>query len=127
MGGVLVDTSVWVSHFRRRSNALIGLLQSDSVLIHPLITAELACGTPPEPRAVTLGDLDLLASVQQATLQEARDFIETERLYGQGCGLVDLLLLTSAMLTPAARLWTLDKKLDALAVRFGVSYQPALH
>lgn len=124
---VLVDTSVWVSHFRRREPALIALLHADSVLTHPLVVAELACGTPPEPRARTLADLDLLRPAQQATLQEVRDFIERERLHGLGCGLVDLQLLASTMVTPEAQLWTFDKRLDALAERFGVCYQPALH
>ena len=127
MTPVLVDTSVWVNHFRRRDSALVALLQADRVVIHPLVIAELACGTPPEPRTRTLGDLELLQPAQQATLTEVRALIEREHLYGLGCGLVDLLLLASVMLTPAAQLWTLDKKLDALAVRFGVAYQPALH
>ncbi|NDZ17771.1 VapC toxin family PIN domain ribonuclease [Variovorax sp. WS11] len=127
MGPVLVDTSVWVGHFRQRNNALIALLRADLVLIHPMIVAELACGTPPEPRLRTLGDLDLLQQVQQPTLTEVRDFIERERLYGLGCGLVDLSLLASTMLMRPAKLWTLDKSLGALAMRFGVMHRPALH
>jgi predicted nucleic acid-binding protein len=127
MGPVLVDTSVWVSHFRHRNNTLIALLQADLVLTHPMIIAELACGTPPEPRLRTLGDLDLMEKVQQATLTEVRDFIERERLYGLGCGLVDLSLLASTMLMRPATLWTLDKRLGALAMRFGVMHRPALH
>lgn len=127
MASVLVDSSVWVSHFRRRDNALAALLQADRVLTHPMIVAELACGTPPEPRARTLGDLDLLQHAAQATMAEVRDLIERERLYGLGCGLVDLFLLASAMLTPSGQLWTLDKRLGALAVRFDISFQPAMH
>jgi hypothetical protein len=55
------------------------------------------------------------------------DFIENEKLYGLGCGLVDLVLLASTMMTPGAELWTLDKRLVALAERFGVMHQPSLH
>jgi hypothetical protein len=55
------------------------------------------------------------------------DFIERERLFGLGCGLVDLLLLCSTLLTPSARLWTLDKRLSALAERFGVMHAPTPH
>jgi predicted nucleic acid-binding protein len=44
---ILVDTSVWVDHFKNRNEDLVRLLVSDSALIHPLIIAELACGTPP--------------------------------------------------------------------------------
>ena len=57
---VLVDTSVWVDHFRNRNDGLIQLLERDRALIHPMILAEIACGTPPAPRSRTLGDLSLL-------------------------------------------------------------------
>lgn len=59
MNGVLVDTSVWVDHFRQRNEALAGLLELDQVLTHPLIVGEIACGTPPR-RERTLTDLDAL-------------------------------------------------------------------
>jgi len=126
MKHVLVDTSVWVSHFRRRNRALAALLQVDRVLTHPMIVGELACGTPPEPRLRTLGDLDLLRQAHQASASEVRAFIERERLYDQGCGLVDLTLLASALLSGPAELWTLDKHLGALAARFAIAHRPAL-
>ncbi len=123
--GVLIDTSVWVAHFRQRNPALIGLLGWDAAWTHPMVQAELACGTPPEPRARTLGDLGLLPQVRSASLGEVMAFVERERLYGLGCGLVDLALLASVLLTPGVSLWTLDKRLGALAGRFGVMYVPA--
>ncbi|MBL8475196.1 MAG: hypothetical protein JNK71_03885 [Methyloversatilis sp.] len=46
MSGILVDTSVWVDHFRHGNDTLIQLLDRDLVLTHPLIIGELACGTP---------------------------------------------------------------------------------
>ncbi len=55
------------------------------------------------------------------------DFIEREKLYGLGCGLVDVALLASTLITPGAMLWTLDKRLTVLAGRFGVAYQSGLH
>ncbi len=122
--GVLVDTSVWVDHFRRRNDALVELLGSDLVLIHPLIIGEIASGTVPN-RTQALSDLASLQQVQQASLREVLTFIEQERLYGLGCGVVDLLLLASTLLTPGAWIWTLDKRLGALADRFGVSHRPA--
>jgi predicted nucleic acid-binding protein len=33
---ILVDTSVWVDHFKSRNEDLVGLRVSDSALIHPL-------------------------------------------------------------------------------------------
>ncbi|MDK3023811.1 VapC toxin family PIN domain ribonuclease [Cupriavidus taiwanensis] len=124
---VLVDTSVWVGHFRHRNEALISLMEADQVLTHPMIVAELACGTPPSPRAQTLGDIGLLQPARQATLAEVIALVERERLYGLGCGLVDVTLLASTLITPGARLWTLDQRLGELSVRFGVGYRPRLH
>ena len=124
---VLVDTSVWVAHFRASNPALTTLLFMDEAMIHPMVLLELACGTLPEPRKKTLGDIALLRPAQQANHNEVMDFIERERLYGLGCGLVDLTLLASALITPDTRLWTLDKRLDELAARFGVKFQPNLH
>jgi len=119
---ILVDTSVWVDHFKNRNEALVCLLLSDSALIHPLIIAELACGTPPAPRTQTLNNLRQLRLCNQAGLQEVEEFIEREALYGLGCGLIDLQLLASVLITPGAKLWTLDKRLARLAGRFGVDY-----
>ncbi|MFM8901554.1 MAG: type II toxin-antitoxin system VapC family toxin [Burkholderiales bacterium] len=127
MNGVLVDTSVWVDHFRRRNNALVALLEADMVLTHPMVLLELSCGTPPQPRAQTLGDIGLLRQTQQATLQEVMDFVEREHLYGLGCGLVDMVLLASTLMTQGARLWTLDKRLATLAERFAVVHSADLH
>ena len=124
MSTVLIDTSVWIDHFRRRNEALVRLVVQDQALIHPMVLAELACGTPPEPRQQTLGDLSLLQAARQATLDEVMAFVERERLYGLGCGLVDMALLAATRITPGARLWTLDRRLATLAERLGVGYTP---
>jgi len=57
---VFVDTSVWISHFCASNAALVGLIELDLALIHPMVIAEIACGTPPGPRSQTLGNLGLL-------------------------------------------------------------------
>lgn len=75
---VLVDTSVWVEHFRRRNVALVELIGLDEVLTHLMVLLELACGTPPEPRAQTLGDIELLLSVRQAGLREVREDVDLQ-------------------------------------------------
>ena len=121
---VLVDTSVWVDHFRRPNAALAELMVLDQVLTHPLVVGELACGTPPDPRLRTLGDLALLLPADQAAPAEVRDFIEREALFGLGCGWIDLTLLASTLVTSSAQLWTLDKRLASLATRFGVCFAP---
>jgi predicted nucleic acid-binding protein len=126
MKGVLVDTSVWIDHFRHRNNGLVDLLDLDLVMSHALVLGEIACGTPPN-RVQTLTDLDRLQQTQQASVREAMTLVERERLFGLGCGLVDMLLLASTLITPGVELWTLDKRLCALAERFGVMHRPTLH
>ncbi len=124
---VLVDTSVWISHFRNGSDALVKLITSDLALTHPMVVLEIACGTPPAPRAQTLSYLGLLQLCNQASVREVMAFIEQEKLYGLGCGLVDITLLASTLITPGAELWTLDKRLADLAERLGVAHSPSLH
>ena len=124
---VLVDSSVWVEHFRRANDHLTDLLIRDVVLLHPMVLIELACGTPPEPRVQTLGSLSLLRTTEQATLEEVAQFVEREKLYGLGCGLVDLALLASTLVTPDATLWSSDRRLVELAQRFGVAHRQPLH
>ena len=123
---VLVDTSVWVAHFRRADRDLVGLIGQDRVLTHPLILAEIACGSPPA-RTQTLADLAALRQARSASLSELMAFIEREKLYGLGCGFVDIALLASACITPDSTLWTLDKRLLELARRFGVQYVYSRH
>ena len=59
--------------------------------------------------------------VPRAGAGEVLDFIEREHLFGLGCVIVDMHLLASTLITQGARLWTLDKRLDLLAERFGVA------
>jgi hypothetical protein len=106
---------------------LVELLDLDLALTHPMVLVELACGTLPGPRIQTLNDIGLLKQGQEASLGEVMSFIEHEKLYGLGCGLVDMVLLASTLITPGAELWTLDKRLVALAERFGVMHQTAFH
>jgi predicted nucleic acid-binding protein len=124
---VLADTSVWVAHFRRSNDTLVGLIRRDGVLGHPLVLAEIACGTPPVPREQTLGSMALLVQASVASTAEVMGFIEREKLYGLGCGYVDIALLASTCITPDTGLWTMDKKLWDLAKRFGVEFSPPLH
>lgn len=124
---VLIDTSVWVDHFKKGNERLIQLLVADMALTHPMVLIELACGTPPAPRAQTLGDIALLQQSVLASTEEVMQFIEREKLYGLGCGLVDISLLASTLITPGASLWTLDKRLAQMAERLGVLYLAHKH
>jgi predicted nucleic acid-binding protein len=124
---VLIDTSVWIDHFRNQNDVLVNLIELDLALAHPMVIVEIACGTPPTPRIQTLNSISLLQPCNQASSSEVMEFIEREGLYGLGCGLVDMSLLASTLITPGAELWTLDKRLAELAERFGIAHLPTLH
>ena len=124
---ILIDTSVWVGHFRKRNDELVRLIQMDAVSTHSMVLIELACGTPPSPRQQTLRDIALLHKVKEATTAEVMWLIENEKLYGMGCGLVDISLLASVLISPGVRIWTFDKSLTDLATKFGCVYEPLAH
>lgn len=117
---VLVDTSVWVSHFREGSKKLSGLLNEGSVLCHPFIIGELACGNLKD-RTVILSYLKLLPMSKESEAEEVLSFIESNQFMVQGMGYVDIHLLTSAVLTGVS-LWTLDKKLVQAADSLHINY-----
>ena len=124
---VLVDTSIWVSHFRKSNPSFESLLINDQILCHPLVIIELACGSPPSPRSKTLSYLKKLRQATIATASETLNFIEKHQLQESGCGAIDVSLLASTLLSENAQLWTLDKSLEKLAIRLGISYNNKLH
>ncbi len=57
-----------------------------------------------------------------ATDAEVMLLVERHALHGQGIGWVDAQLLASVLLTPEARLWTVDRRLAGAAERLGVAW-----
>jgi predicted nucleic acid-binding protein len=53
---ILVDTSVWIDHFRTPSDELVNLLEGGAALIHTFVMGELACGNL-HNRVAILNDL----------------------------------------------------------------------
>jgi predicted nucleic acid-binding protein len=121
---ILVDTSVWIDHFRRGDATLARLLGNGAVVGHPWVTGELALGNLTRRDEI----LRLLAALPQATrarTHEVLRLIEQEALCGAGIGYVDAHLLAAARLTADTRLWTGDKRLLAVATRLGLDFQPS--
>lgn len=118
---ILVDTSVWIDHLRIGSPALAEALEHARVLMHPFVLGELACGNL-ENRNEVLQLLSDLPKAPMASDPEVLTFIERRALMGRGIGYVDVHLLASAVLAGSARLWTRDKRLDAVAAELGVGY-----
>ncbi|ABM40211.1 type II toxin-antitoxin system VapC family toxin [Polaromonas naphthalenivorans] len=123
---VLVDTSVWVGHFKQRNERLAALLEDGRVVCHPYVVTEVACGTPPNRRAI-IAMLAELESGPLATPDEILELIERRGLYGRGCGFVDMSLLASALLSDQTLIWTLDKRLESVAAGLNRAYRAALH
>ncbi|MFU8790256.1 MAG: type II toxin-antitoxin system VapC family toxin [Methylobacter sp.] len=117
---VLVDTSVWIDHLRSKEPLLVNLLENNQVLGHPFVRGELALGNLPQRKNI----LALLGNLPQASVAFADEinlFIETHTLFGLGIGLIDVHLLASTQLTANAKLWTRDKRLLAVTIRFNLA------
>jgi predicted nucleic acid-binding protein len=119
---ILVDTSVWVDHLRRGDPGLVALLESASVLSHPFIVGEIACGRLADRKGV-LQLLQDLPAASVADTHEVLAFIERHRLFGKGIGYVDVHLLAAVALTDGSSLWTRDKRLRAAAESIECSYR----
>ncbi|MCZ6876850.1 MAG: PIN domain-containing protein [Acidobacteria bacterium] len=118
---ILVDTSIWVSHFRKGDHHLQELLVDGQVLCHPFIIGELACGGLKNRKEI-ISLLKTLPGTIMAEIDEILEFIEHQKLIGVGIGLVDVHLLASALLTKAL-LWTTDRNLRAAATRLNILYK----
>lgn len=89
---ILVDTPVWVDHWRKIDRGLAALLTASSVLMHPLVIGELACGNL-RKRDQILALLKDLPRIAVATDDEVLFFIERQTLMARGLGYVDVHLL----------------------------------
>lgn len=116
---ILVDTSVWIDHFRAGEPQLATLLTRNEVLCHPHVIGEIALGSVAR-RAEVLRLLGALPTANVATHDELLAFIDARKLANTGLGLIDAGLLAATLLTPDAELWARDKTLRAAAARCGV-------
>ena len=117
---ILVDTSVWVEHFRSASAILNALLEDGGVLGHPFVLGELALGNLRQRNDI----LRVLRRMPQATSAshlEVLQFIDREALYGRGIGYVDAHLLAAVRLTADTKLWTRDRRLQTVAAELGLA------
>ncbi len=116
---ILVDTSVWIGHFRVGNPRLENLLLDNAVITHPFIVGELACGSLKNRQAI-MSLLRTLPEAVSADHDEVLDLLENEHLYGRGIGWMNAHLLASARLSRAG-IWTLDRTLARIASDLGIS------
>jgi predicted nucleic acid-binding protein len=116
---ILVDTSVWIDHFRRASADLVSLLNDGQVLTHPFVIGELAMGGL-KNRSGTLALMRNLPRAEPAMDDEVHVLVERRMLMGRGLSWIDAHLLASAAISHA-RLWTLDRRLQEQAQAMGIA------
>ncbi len=98
---------------------LSALLDHGTVLAHPFVIEELACGYLPQRNEFLI----MMHQLPQAPLSshhEVLNFIANNKLYGTGLGSVDVHIIASAMLAKAT-IWSRDKALSREAARFGLA------
>jgi predicted nucleic acid-binding protein len=118
---IIVDSNIWISHFRIHNALLTELLENGDVLLHPYVQIELALGSIPR-RVETM---EFLADLPQPVLadpSELQSFIERRKLYSKGIGLVDCHLLLSAILDSNCKIWTNDRRLHSMANDMSIQF-----
>lgn len=112
---VLPDTSVWIEHFKGKTDIIERLFDDTTVTIvtHPLVITELVLGGLKEDDSKyhQLNQQIKLAVLEDSDLME---FIFANDLLGKGVGYVDCSLVASCV-NAGARLVTFDKKLAVVA------------
>ena len=111
----LVDTSVWIDHFRTALPKLVRALHEGKVFAHPFVAGELALGGL-RRRRETIGLVQELPSLPVAPQADVMDFIEQRSLASTGIGWVDAHLLHAAA-AAGVQIWTHDGPLRRLAAR----------
>ena len=117
---VLVDTSIWISHFRHGHSGLQKLLKGGQVANHPYIIGELACENISN-RTEILSLMRSLPMLDVVKHEELLLFIEHHKLMGTGLGFVDVHLMAAVMLA-GIPLWTQDKKLKETCSRLSIDF-----
>lgn len=120
---MLVDTSVWIDHFRRSQPALVAALDRGDVQCHDFVLGELACGSLPRREEVLLL-IQTLPRIAAVSNDEAMALVAERRLWGRGLGWIDVNLLAAA-LVGGGSLWTLDRRLRTVAQDLGVGWEPS--
>jgi len=123
---ILIDTSVWIAHFRKHDADLERLLSKKWAILHSAVLGELVCGNLPV-RFETLHWLRRLPVATVVDAEEVVEFVERRQLYGKGLGWTDMNLLASALISDLD-LWTLDTRVRQVAVQLRVGiYSPTVH
>lgn len=118
---IVVDSAIWIDHFHREIPQLRELMSLRAAFMHPFVLGEIALGSLRD-REATVGAARDLPQPPAAEDTEVFNLITNAGLGGSGIGYVDVHLIASTMLIPNGALWTRDKRLAAVADRFGLKF-----
>ncbi len=110
MQSILIDTSLWIDHFRSKDSTVIGALESGVCVIHECVLGELSLGSIPK-RDSTLQSLMMLPRLQNVSFQELLILIKNHHLWNTGIGWNDLHILASCLVSKSL-LKTKDRALN---------------
>lgn len=116
---ILVDTSIWIDHFRHGDAELRRIIEDDRLLCHPSVIGELALGSLRD-RGSVIAFLIAQRGAVVATHDEVMTMIDRYGIFSMGVGYIDAHLLASVLLEEKVTLWTRNKQLRAAAEKAGV-------
>jgi predicted nucleic acid-binding protein len=110
---ILADTSIWIDYLRGQNDRLAKYIQQDRLAMHSMILGELALGSFKDRQKLlrSCASLPLISTVSHEVVME---LIDEFSLMGKGIGWVDANLIASVS-QDSAKLWTRDKRLNAIA------------
>lgn len=86
MGSLILDTSVWIDHFKKGNKKITHLLKTEEILIHPFILGELSLGQfEQKTRFKILDMLNLMLKTEVDTHEQIIHFVEKNKLFTQAC------------------------------------------
>ena len=62
-----------------------------------------------------------------ATQHELLALLDARKLYGRGCGFVDLSLLAAVLINETTVIWTLDQRFEQIVMEMKRAFSPKLH
>jgi predicted nucleic acid-binding protein len=125
---VIADTSVWIEYLKVKEpcrSGLAALLEDNELLAMEVIFAELLQGARDHKEAAIINEFWTLLPKQPegGLLLKAGWESSKHKWMSKGVGLIDSAIVTMAR-TVQARVWTLDRKLQAILTREEI-FQPA--
>lgn len=118
----LVDSSVWIDHFRKTDPLLVDALEGDLVACHDHVIGELALGSIKD-RDKVLHSLSRLPRISAARDSDVLEMINQHKLFARGIGYIDAHLLAASLIDGQAKVWTHDKRFKTISQELGISAQ----